>query len=314
MVATITLNPAVDKTLLSSRIILGSVNRMDDVKNIAGGKGINVAKVLKQYDYEVKTLGLVGGYNGQLIEDAVNDMGIKTAFTKVANETRTSINLITEDGYITEFLEPGPIISEPELERFKVDYLNEIKDVDVVVISGSSPRNVPAKFYAELITMANELGKKVILDTSGDPLKEGMLAKPYMMKPNMKELENLLGKRLRGMSELSDAAIEIVQQGVPNVMVSMGSKGILYAKQNADNIDVYYVPAPSIKVINTVGSGDSAVAAFVIATLQGLDDEETVKKCVAISAANAMSIENGIIDKDVADKLYENLAVSAAIR
>lgn len=314
MVATVTLNPAVDKTLFSSGVILGSVNRMDDVQNIAGGKGINVAKVLKQYDFDVITLGFIGGYNGKFIEDTVKGMNIDTKFTKVSKESRTSINLITEDGYITEFLEPGPLISEEELSSFKAEYEEVIKGVSMVVISGSVPKGVDCHIYKELILLANDMGKKVVLDTSGDALKYGIEAKPYMIKPNMRELEQLMGKKIRGMQELSDAAIELVKTGIDNVMVSMGSKGILYAKKSKDDVDAYFVPAPSIKAVNTVGSGDSAVAAFVISTLEELSNEDTVKKCVAISAANAMSVENGIIDKDIAEEFYENLAVSSAIR
>ncbi|MCR4989291.1 MAG: 1-phosphofructokinase [Lachnospiraceae bacterium] len=307
MVATVTLNPAVDKTLKASRLIMGTVNRMDSSHSMPGGKGINVSKVLRQYDVDVKALGFLGGFSGDLIEDAVKDMGVKAAFTRIAGDTRTSVNLITEDGYITELLEPGPKIPKKELESFYVTYEEEIKDCGIVVISGSAPVGVDASSYVRMIEKANDMGKKVLLDTSGENLKKGMYARPYMMKPNMKELESIMGKRIQGLSEVSESAAQIVEWGVKHVMVSMGSKGILYAYDDDRDTKVLYVQAPSIRMVNSVGSGDSAVAAFVISQLNGLGPEETLKKCVAISAANACSLENGLIDKGKASEFESAL-------
>ena len=308
MIVTVTLNPAVDKTIMASRVIMGTVNRMDEVKNMAGGKGINVSRVLKVYDYDVCAMGLIGGYNGQLIKDAVNDMGINADFTEVKGETRTSINLITEDGYITEFLEPGPMIDAKELEDFKNAYINNIKSADMIVISGSAPLGVDSNFYGELIKIADGMGKKVLLDTSGEQLKNGVNAKPFMIKPNTRELESLMGKRLRGMQEIASAAVELVEGGIPHVIVSMGNKGIIYAYLNNDKVKVLHVEAPSIKVINTVGSGDSVVAAFAMAYVEGLSNEDIAKRCVAVSASNATSLENGNIDKDMVEEFFDGLA------
>lgn len=310
MVATITLNPAVDKTLTASRVIMGAVNRMDSATNIEGGKGINVAKVLRQYDVDVKTLGFIGGYSGEMIKDAVRNMGAIPSFTKVSGDTRTSVNLITEDGYITEFLEPGPMISDEELESFFDTYEREIEDCSIVVISGSAPQGVGPDAYVRMIETANAKGKKVMLDTSGDNLKKGMYARPFMMKPNMKELESLMGRRIHGMQEVAESAMQIVEWGVANVMVSMGNKGILYARDNNGRSEVYYVQAPSIHAVNSVGSGDSAVAAFVISILEGLSPEDTVKRCVAISAANACSLENGVISREKAEEFESSLTLS----
>lgn len=309
MVATITLNPAVDKTLNASRVVMGTVNRMDSATNMAGGKGINVAKVLSQYDVKVKTLGFIGGYSGDIINDAVKKMGATPCFTRVSGDTRTSVNLITEDGYITEFLEPGPMIQPSELEEFYDTYEKEIEDCEIVVISGSAPQGVGPEAYVKMIDLANAKGKKVMLDTSGDNLKKGMYARPFMMKPNLKELESLMGRKVQGIREVTDSALQIVEWGVPNVLVSMGSKGILYARDNDGKSEVYYVQAPSIRAVNSVGSGDSAVAAFVISYLQGLNAEETIKRCVAISAANACSLENGVISKEKAQELESGLTL-----
>ncbi|MCR4789299.1 MAG: 1-phosphofructokinase family hexose kinase [Lachnospiraceae bacterium] len=310
MIATITLNPAVDKTLNASRVVMGTVNRMDSACNMPGGKGINVAKVLRQYDVEVKTLGFIGGYSGDFIEEAMEKIGAVPKFTRVSEDTRTSVNLITEDGYITEFLEPGPNISDAELKEFFASYEKEIEDCDIVVISGSAPRGVDPSAYVRMIEIANAGGKKVLLDTSGDNLKKGMYSRPYMMKPNLKELESIMGRRIQGLSEVAESAMQIVEWGVPHVLVSMGNKGILYARDDNGESKVIYVPAPSIRAVNSVGSGDCAVAAFALSILEGLDPEKTLKKCVAISAANACSLENGLISKEKAEELESMLTLS----
>ena len=309
MIATVTLNPAVDKTLSVSRVILGNVNRMDEVHNMAGGKGINVAHVLEQFGYETKALGFVGGYTGDFIEDSVEAMGVVNAFTRVAGNTRTSTNVIGEDGYITELLEPGPEISEKEKAEFLQNYKEQIKDCELVILSGSAPRGIDPEFYAELIEEASKENVKILLDASGDNLKKGMLAKPFMIKPNMAELQTLMGRKIQGMHEVSDAAVSLVKQGIPNVLVSMGSKGILYAKDMGEEAGVYYVPAPRIRVVNSVGSGDCAVAAFAMSYIEGLAPEETVKRCVAVSVANALSLENGEIDKLRVDEIMKGLSL-----
>lgn len=313
MIATITLNPALDKTLRTSRVVQGTVNRIEEVVNVAGGKGINVAKVLKQYGYDAKALGFLGGYTGEYISDTVAKIGAINKFTAVEGQTRTSINVITEDGYVTEYLEPGPEISESEFNSFMETYKSEIKDCDIVIISGSAPKNIKPEVYAELITIAKEAGKKVLLDTSGENLKAGVKALPFMIKPNMKELETLMGKRVQGMQEVCEASTALVKMGIPNVLVSMGSKGILYSKEGPSGVIQFYVKAPSIRVVNSVGSGDSAVAAFAMAVLEGKNPEETLKKCVAVSVANALSIENGIIPLEKAKEIEETLELCVPI-
>ena len=311
MIATVTLNPAVDKTLTTSMAILGAVNRADSVVNVPGGKGINVAKVLKTFGYDVKALGFLGGYTGQKIEEYANEIGIKCCFTHIKGESRTSINVVSADGYVTEFLEPGPAISQEEIDAFLDNYRKEIEECDIVVLSGSTPVGIPSTFYADLISIASKMDKKVLLDSSGDNLKKGMYARPFMIKPNMKELESLMGRRLQGMQGVAIAATQIVEWGVPNVLVSMGKKGIVYAKEGEKAPEVYYVPAPSVKAVNTVGSGDSAVAAFAMAIEKGLSPEETVKKCVAVSVANVLSIENGIISMASVHEIESKLQLAS---
>ncbi len=316
MIATVTLNPAVDKTIKASRLIMGTVNRTDSVTNLAGGKGVNVAKVLRQYDYEVKTLGFVGGYTGDMIADTVHRLGAIEAFTYIRGETRTSINVITEDGFVTELLEPGPKILPSELRRFLNSYEAEIDRCNIVVISGSLPKGVPSTIYADMIRIAKARKKKVLLDTSGDALKKAVDAKPFMIKPNIRELESLMARRINGMQALTLATSQLIERGIPNILVSLGSKGILYARQSnraKSGMNLYYVAAPHVHVVNTVGSGDCAVAAFAMALQEKLKPGEALRKCVAISSVNAMSLESGVIDIAKAEEMYNKLELSVPV-
>lgn len=305
MIVTVTLNPAVDKTYTTARLIPGQANQMNSGVNIPGGKGINVTKVLKQYGYEVAALGFLGGYQGGFIDDYVRSIGAETYFTRMSQETRSTINIIAEDGYVTEIYEPGPQVDIQELSNFFDTYDEVISRCDAVVLSGSAPRGVPADIYARLIQRAKDLGKRVLLDTSKDFLMEGLKAKPELIKPNQKELEYLVGHKIKGIEEAAQAAANLHEQGVPNVMVSMGPKGILYACDSG----LYYAKAPTVKIVNTVACGDSVVASFAMSMLQKHSPEETLRQAVAISAANATTIESAVIPMEKAEELYHTITV-----
>ena len=305
MILTVTLNPAVDKTYTTGSLMLGQVNRMRTVHNIAGGKGINVAKILRQYGYSVTTCGFLGGYTGQFIENCMQEIQAKCRFTKVAGETRCSINVIAEDGYVTEILEPGPVVSAQELEQFLKDYGEAVEESDLIVMSGSGAKGIPADIYGKLIAIGNEAGKRCILDTSGEALLHGIEAAPYMIKPNQKELEYLVGHRLKDMGEIQEAAQRLRKKGIGHVLVSLGKKGLLSVSEKT----VLWGKSPSVKAVNTVGCGDSVVASYAISVLRGEDEHTALKKATAISAANAASLESGDISLELAEELLEKIQV-----
>ena len=231
MITTVTLNPAIDKTITTSRLLPGQVNRGNSVKNIAGGKGINVTKVLRQYGSSVCALGFLGGYTGRFIEEYVEGLGAESAFTQIAGETRTSTNVLSMDGYVTEILEPGPVICEEEKERFLQTYTEKLAGSRFVVLSGSSPKGLSTDIYAQLIELAERQKLRTVLDTSGELLVQGVMAKPFLIKPNTRELEYLTGRKLRELSEIREAALQLVSEGIAHVLVSMGEKGMLYATE-----------------------------------------------------------------------------------
>lgn len=291
MILTVTLNPAVDKTCELGRMIPGEVNRMRKAFSVAGGKGINVTKVLRQFHLPVAAMGFLGGYSGRMIEDEMIKEGVECHFTRIKKNTRTSTNILSDDGYVTEFLEPGPDISEKELANFRKELEYCLEQCDIVVLSGSLPGNVPQELYAQLVERCRAEYKKVILDASGIPFKLGVAAKPYLIKPNRKELEFLVGRKLPDRASIEKEAKELVAGGISKVLVSMGNDGLLYVDKNT----VLYEPAKEVEIVNTVGCGDCVVASFAMSELAGEDAEIAVKKASALAAANATTSESGRI-------------------
>lgn len=309
MITTITLNPAVDKTCMLPELLPGQINRMKDVKNIAGGKGINVTKILRQYGYPVRALGFLGGYNGRFIEDYLVKRGVDCKFTPVNGETRCNTNVISEGGCVTELLEPGPFISKDELQAFLFTYEEALADSEIIVISGSIPEGVPVTVYGELIQMAHKKGKHVCLDSNKDSLREGIVSQPFMIKPNVKELEDLLHKKMKNRDMIITEINSFLKKGISHVLVSMGAEGLLYGTEGK----LLYAKAPEVNALNTVACGDCVVASFVMSLLEKEEKEECLKRAVAISAANATTMESAVIPKAMAKALYENVQIEKII-
>lgn len=305
MILTVTLNPAVDKTCQASRLMIGQVNRMTECRNLPGGKGINVTKVLRQCKEEVNATGFLGGYNGMFISDELERMGAKSAFTKIAKETRTNLNIISEDGFVTEVLEPGPEISEQERINFLEQFRALVNESEIIVISGSVARGIEDDYYAKMIEICHEAGKKVLLDTSGEPLKRAIEAKPYLIKPNKRELEYVMGRKLENEAEVIEAAKELLKKGIEVVVATMGERGLVCVTQT----EAYRVVPPKVKMVNTVGSGDCVVAVLTMGIKNGDDLRETLRKAVALSAASVTTFENGEISEDKVREIYKKAEI-----
>lgn len=283
MILTVTLNPAVDKTCHINELLLGQVNRLQSVISIAGGKGVNVTKILRQFDYPVIAMGFLGGYSGQMIEEKLSEMGAECHFTHIDEETRVTTNILAENGYVTEIVEPGPEISEEELRRFINEYSRQLEKCEIVVLSSSIPRGISNDIYATLIDLAKERGCKVFLDTSGEALKAGVKAAPYLIKPNRKEMEYLVGKRLNNIEDMVQEAEILLDMGIEKVVISLGKNGLLCV----DKQGVLKQDAHKVKAVNTVACGDSVVASYCMSEIEQKDRAEALKCAVALSAANA---------------------------
>ncbi|MDO4942282.1 MAG: 1-phosphofructokinase [Lachnospiraceae bacterium] len=307
MITTITLNVSVDKCYSISDIVRpGTVSRVDAVRNTAGGKGINVARVARFCGEDTMAAGFVGGFNGDYVIDLIEKDGISHRFTKIASETRSCINILAADGSSTEYLEPGAPVSGEEIKQFLEDFSKIIEDSDIITISGSMPKGVPVDFYATMIRMVKAAGKKVILDTSGNALLEGIKAGPTMIKPNEEELEAILGIKIENRQQTIDAGKQLKDEnGIEYVVISLGGDGAMLITNDA----VYHGRPPKLEAKNTVGCGDSMVSAFAVAMKRGLTTEKALEYAVAVSAANAINPGTGSIRMSDVEEILPQVVI-----
>lgn len=290
MLLTVTLNPSVDKLYLLDRNSINSVMRVREVRNTAGGKGMNVSRVAVQLGERVTAMGFVGGYIGQYFESLISQNGINRAFTHIAAEMRNCINCWDlSSGRSTEYLETGALVTEGEAEQFIEDFSMYLPAADVVAISGSMPRGIPEDFYSTLVRMCHNAGKPVLLDTSGSGLRSALSSKPTFVKPNMDEITSLIDFTPETLSDRVQAVDTLYRKGIACAALSLGSEGVLVASDQG----VYQGVPPKIRPKNTVGCGDSMVAGFAVGMARGLSIVEQIRLAVAVASASALSIGTG---------------------
>ncbi|MDI6871494.1 MAG: 1-phosphofructokinase family hexose kinase [Bacillota bacterium] len=265
MITTVTLNAAIDKTYFVSGFAVGRANRVDSLLLRPGGKGINVARVVKTLGAEALASGFTGGNAGRWIEEELARLGLATDFVRVGGESRTTLVLVDRAaGNQTELREPSPDISPREagLMLDKVKHLAERSRV--IVFSGSLPSGLPAGFYGDLVTAAKGAGALTILDTSGAPLAKGLEAGPYLIKPNEEELGDLEVKQDYGAGEDVRRIVGVsrrwVERGLSLVVVSLGAAGLVAVTEKG----AWSVRPPRLSPVNTVGCGDALVAGCAV--------------------------------------------------
>jgi 6-phosphofructokinase 2 len=287
MIYTITLNPALDRTLWIQKVRDDVSNRILEEKSFAGGKSVDVSKVLKNLGVDNIALGFVGGFAGRELEGRLLNEGIETDFVRVSGETRTNIIIHeTDTGKQLAFNARGPEIKPDELMQF-IEQLEKLPCGDVVAIGGSIPLGVSPEIYRKIISLVKKCQAKVVLDVDGEALRQGIKALPNVIKPNIHELSELAGRELKGLDDVVTAARSINQQGVEIVLVSMGAKGILLVSDGQQ----YLAVPPNVNVESTIGAGDSSVAGFVFGLVQGKD----LKQCLiyAVAAGTATTLRQG---------------------
>ncbi|MDR1079981.1 MAG: 1-phosphofructokinase [Deltaproteobacteria bacterium] len=290
MIITVTMNTSVDKRYRVETLEPGTVMRVYSCRNTAGGKGLNVTRVLSQLGQEVLALGVTAGRNGDFIEEELTGLGIPHDFARAEGESRCCVNVVeASSGRQTEFLEPGPALDPAALWDFNSRFVRAVTAGDVVTLSGSLPQGVPPGFYGHLASLAKGHGARVIVDSSGASLSASLTGNPDLVKPNLDEAGALLGRRLRGLAEAAWAATELMARGAAAAAVSMGPEGVIYASEEG----VIRAKPPRIVPRNAVGCGDSMVAAFAAGMAEGWDAERTVRFAVALSAASALCDDTG---------------------
>ena len=307
MITTVTLNASIDKAyVMQEAIENGTVMRVKEVRNTAGGKGLNVAKIAVICGAEVLATGFAGGFNGRYLESLAAESHVATRFCHVEGETRSCINILDPKYGSTEYLEPGFSVKEDDLARFLTEFPGVIGKSTVVTMSGSAPVGIPSDIYRKMAELAKAAGAKVILDTSGDYLKEGLQGRPFMIKPNEDEIEALLGIRAEDPEAVFRAASELrVKYGIPWVVISLGGNGAVLSCDEG----VFHGLPPKLDPVNTVGCGDSMVGAFAVALERALSPREALRYAVAVSAAAAMSPLTGDYDPAVFEEIYPETIV-----
>lgn len=275
-VITLTLNPAIDKTILIDKFSFGDLNRVKAVRMDAGGKGINVAKVLKKFGTDVIATGLSAGFQGQRLLGYLQEEGIANDFLILEGETRVNLKVI--DAYTnitTEINESGFNVDKSVLESFEEKLSKHLDDADILVLAGSLPPGVPKDIYRKYINMAKEKNLLTILDADGETLLEGIKACPYAIKPNIHELQALIGRELKDDYEVTHAAKQLINNGIKLVIVSMGGEGSIVV----DEKEAFRVKPFPITPKSTVGAGDSMVAVLTYNLIQK-DNLETIARWV----------------------------------
>lgn len=286
MIATVTLNPSLDKTLTVDALIADDTNRAVAVRLDPGGKGINVSRVVREFGGQTLAMGLLGGHNGELVRHALDDEGIATDFNWIDGETRE--NLILEDkhtGHQYRINAPGPFVRVEEGDRLKRKLSGWEKRPDFVVFSGSIPPGLAKDVYRDLIQDAHIKGLRTALDADGTALRAGVAARPTVVKPNRYELERFVGHELGSEEALIAAGQELIRQGVELVILSDGPRSA-YAI-SAD--EVWVAIPPEIDAQSAVGAGDSMLGGVIWRLCSGASLDEALAWGVAAGAATAMT-------------------------
>lgn len=306
MIATVTLNPALDKTIYIDRLLPNDTNRITKIETDAGGKGLNASRVLKELGTETVALGFLGGRTGRQIENELRLEDVPTDFVPIAGETRTNISVQEMSGSPPTMLnEPGPTISEEELGQLRQRVRDAASRSEYILFGGSPAPGVPKDIYCELGGIARGCGARIILDSDGEPMVRGMECRPFMIKPNRDEVRRLVGIDIKGQDDAVSALGMLWDKGIELVVISMGAKGAIAGTDGG----VWHVVPPDIKPVSTIGSGDSMVAGIAHILAQGGGLDEALRWGTAAGAATAMTDGTEICNRAQVLELLDQVVI-----
>lgn len=282
MIYTITLNPSIDYVMFTDRFETGALNRAQTTYKFAGGKGINVSRVLKSLNTESTVLGFLGGFPGQFIKDKLQASNIQVDCVEVESDTRINVKLkgMSE----TEINAPGPDINEENIQQL-MNKLKGLTSEDTVVIAGSIPSSMPSDIYAQIAELCHERQIKFVVDAEKDLLNSVLPYNPLFIKPNIVELEEMFNTTLTTDDAIYEAAKRLLDKGAQMVIVSMGGDGAMLVTEE----QCLKAMVPKGQVVNTVGSGDSTVAGMVAGLTNGLSLTSAFRQAIACGTATAFT-------------------------
>ena len=306
MIVTVTMNPAIDKTVEIGYLQQGGLNRISKVEYDAGGKGINVSKTICERGGKSIATGFLAGNAGRTIKNVLDEKGIQNDFVWIKGETRTNTKVFEENGMVTELNEPGAVPSADELKEL-IDKLEGYASKDTLfVLAGSVPNGMDKDIYAEIIDTVHKKDAAVFLDADGELFRSGLKAMPDIIKPNRLELEEYARFDYKASEqEIANIARRLIDEGISTVAVSMGKCGAMLLKKDYEA----KAPALSVKAHSTVGAGDAMVAALSYAYENSLDNDETLKLGIATSAGAVTTIGTKPPAKELVMKLKEDVVI-----
>jgi 1-phosphofructokinase family hexose kinase len=310
VIVTVTVNAALDRTLTVPVFQLGYRHRSSEVLVLAGGKGINIARALKHLEVPVIATGLCGGRTGTRIVEELTSEAILNDFVRIADESRTSTAVVDPTGgTYTEINEWGPEVTEDEITTLmeKLHYLS--RGADFVVLAGSLPRKVPTSFYADAIRDLTRRDVRVVLDSEGEPLQRGVEAGPFLVSPNQREAEQLVGQELEDDDDFSMALDAIAEMGARNVIVTL-ENGCFALLRHGKRTLRYRAFARYVEPMSAVGSGDVLLAQFLASLVEERSPDYAVRQAVAAGSAAVLKIGAGRFDPHLAATLADDIELA----
>jgi 1-phosphofructokinase len=305
-IATVTLNPAIDQTVRVDSFRPNTVNRALAISFDASGKGVNVASFLADYGYDTAVTGYLGQENADIFEQFFASKGIDDCFVRIPGNTRINVKVVDEvNQQTTDINMPGQTPPQEAMNTLLQTIEQLANSCDWFVLSGSLPPHVPTTIYAAIITQLKRQKKRIILDTSGEALREGIQAGPTIVKPNIEELQYLVRHSLTSEAEIQQAAHQLLNEDIELVVVSMGRQGAMLVEQATTLI----ATPPTVTVKKTFGAGDAMVAGLVTAQIQGLSLADCGRLATAFSVGAIAHLSYNLPARDILWQYYHQVDI-----
>ncbi|MGA2195729.1 MAG: 1-phosphofructokinase family hexose kinase [Bryobacteraceae bacterium] len=308
MIVTLTVNPAIDRTISVDRLAFEDRAYINSSRESAGGRGINASRVIQSFGGQTLAVLISGGETGKRLEEHLAGCGYPVAVVPVRNEIRTNLTITDKQGLTVNLNEAGPTLSKSELAHVERMVRQSLRQAQWLMVCGSLPPGVPPSFYARLIVMAREKKVKTLLDADGDALREGLDARPTVVAPNQQEAERLLGRTLLTRAHFLEAAFQIRAMGAESVLLSVGSRGAVGAF--ADGL-LEALP-PRIDALCPIGSGDALAAAYTWSASRNASPAEALRWGVAAGTATARLPGMNFATLHQTEEIYRQVEVRRA--
>ncbi|HJV44315.1 MAG TPA: 1-phosphofructokinase [Bacillota bacterium] len=282
MIYTLTLNPSIDYHVWLNSLSQGEIHTVEKEQKVAGGKGVNVSKVLKLLGMNSVALGFIGGFTGEFIKNEIESLGVSHDLVSITGDSRINIKIKADTE--TDISGLSPVIPESAL-KLLFSQLERLTSQDILVLAGSVPESLPKDIYQNIMNRLEKKDVHIFLDSKGDALKSCLLKRPFLIKPNHHELGELLQVKIESPIEALAYGKRVVEMGAQNVIVSLAEQGAVFVSAQ----EAYMAKIPSYQPVNSIGAGDSMVAGFLFSYLQEQSIESVFRFAVAAGTATALS-------------------------